>query len=192
MISTNVKVRYLEKGEKMARSWTMHFRIEKNDSHRADITGSSFNTEVFYARTSDSDITGYKELVHSSQGTSQTDITASIAPIPKEAVELPLEEWISDAADTENETYEGANDWTYTAWWSKSPSAPNPLIHSLKCQVFRRNSGGSEFLITSFTKTVTTTETVYDTPVTVDEEFGSGDRLVIKWIATFRPNVPEG
>lgn len=127
-----------------------------------------------YLRSTDSDITGYKDILQTFAG-SATTYSGSCTPAL--TCEVLIEEFATDAGVLDGITVNAAQSWTFAAWYS-SPGAES--IRRCRVKVYHRTAAGSETLLHEFDKDVNSTQTNWVQSVPINTSWGTNERLVIK------------
>ena len=142
------------------------------------VAGSSDVTTNFYARTTASDIAGYRKLLTANANTS-TEYSGSCTPPPTDACSFAIEEFATDAGAMDGITMTAE---TVTVRYRAKKSAGVDPSH-VTVELYHRTSGGVETLITSTDSAdLGTSYANYTWSPTITKSWGTNERLVVKFI----------
>lgn len=156
-----------------------------NYTRRNTKVGSGTLLEYF-AKNTVSDISGYRKMTDDSGSGTGTDYTGVVTIDSAESGTATIEEWSTDAGILDQiEIMKETFTVTFRSYWT-SGGSPDPEHAYVQCDLYRRDSGGSEVLFKTFTQNITATSTKYTATFTdTDLWFAANERLVAKWSCYF-------
>lgn len=134
-----------------------------------------------HPRTTASDISGYSKL-ETANGSSGTIYACNVSAPFAGIRDCTAEEFATDAGDLDGILATSTNQTAdFKAWYQRIAGAPAADIAQIILDFYHRTSGGTETLIETITRSITTSETQHANSFNLANQlFGTNERLVIK------------
>lgn len=152
------------------------------------VAGTSAS-QTRWCRTTASDISGYRKLLSSNNSTSTVYNASVFLDTGVEGFTSIIEEFATDAGDMDDRHADNENDtFRVRAYWS---GITTPQEAQIEGQIYYRAADGTEVLIQTILRDITSTATTYViTTVPLYRSWYTNDRLVTKWRGRFIGGPP--